>query len=511
MGRKILFITTDQMRHDALGCNGGIVARTPVLDSLARNGINYLRAHNQNVVCMPARATIITGQYVATHGVWMNGVALPEDTPTIAHWLAQHGYRTALFGKAHFEPWLGAPEKYYENRMARLGETGPHRGFERMELANHFNTRHAHYDVWLEQNHPRALDGFYPMTTAQGRQNTVGGGETGAIQVWDNPMPRELYHTDWVADRTIAWLDTLPADADWFVWLSFPDPHHPWDPPAAERARLDWRNVPLPRLYPGDAATAAQWLAAKPRHWRGYFDGSVWSNLESPRDFRPCDLTADQVREINAMIHIENELIDEACGRVLDCVQRHGWGADTDVIFTTDHGELQGDFGLIFKGPYHCDALMRLPLIWRPAPAAAVPSASVTAPVGHVDLAQTFCRIAGIDEPDWVEGQALPVSNEEAVVQQRQRVLTEWDSEHGPVEMHIRTIYRDGYICSAYEKGSLYDGTEGELYDLSSDPDARVNLWDDPALKVRRTDLVADLYDSLPPRRTPRLERGAPV
>ena len=78
-------------------------------------------------------------------------------------------------------------------------------------------------------------------------QNTAGGGATGAIQVWDNPMPREVYHTDWVADRTIAWLDTLPADADWFVWLSFPDPHHPWDPPASERSRVDWRDVPLPR------------------------------------------------------------------------------------------------------------------------------------------------------------------------------------------------------------------------------------------------------------------------
>ena len=77
--------------------------------------------------------------------------------------------------------------------------------------------------------------------------------------------------------------------------------------------------------------------------------------------------------------------------------------------------------------------------------------------------------------------------------------------------MHIRTIYRDGYMCSAYEKGSLYDGTEGELYDLNTDPDARVNLWDDPCATNLRTDLVADLYDNLPPRRTPRLIRGAPV
>ena len=129
------------MRFYALGCNGGKIARTPVIDRLAREGINYQRAHNQNVVCMPARATIMTGQHVSTHGVWMNGVALPEDTPTIAHWLKDHGYETALLGKAHFEPWLGDPAIFFENRMAAENNTGPHRGFDHMELANHFFSR----------------------------------------------------------------------------------------------------------------------------------------------------------------------------------------------------------------------------------------------------------------------------------------------------------------------------------------------------------------------------------
>jgi arylsulfatase A-like enzyme len=50
MGRKILFITTDQMRFDALGCNGGKVARTPAIDALAKEGVNYTRAHGQSVV-----------------------------------------------------------------------------------------------------------------------------------------------------------------------------------------------------------------------------------------------------------------------------------------------------------------------------------------------------------------------------------------------------------------------------------------------------------------------------
>ena len=82
--RKILLVTTDQQRYDTLGCNGGIVARTPVVDALAAAGHRYERAHPQSVVCMPSRSTILTGQHPSTHGVWMNGVPLPTDAPSVA-------------------------------------------------------------------------------------------------------------------------------------------------------------------------------------------------------------------------------------------------------------------------------------------------------------------------------------------------------------------------------------------------------------------------------------------
>ncbi len=506
--RNILLITTDQMRYDAIGCNGGEVARTPTIDGLAARGINYRRAHNQNVVCMPARATIITGQHVASHGVWMNGVSLPEDTPTIAHHLADHGYRTGLVGKAHFEPWLGDPGIYFENRMAAEHHNGPHRGFERMELANHFFEGHSHYDRWMEANHPAEKAKCYPMVTDKG-QNTIGRGDTGAIQVWPTDIPKEIYHTDWVADRTISWLNEIGNDP-FFCWMSFPDPHHPWDPPASEVSRVDWRNVPLPALYSEQREEVEAMLADKPKHWRGYYDGSIWTNLESPREFRPCDLTPDQIREINAMNHIENELIDEAIGRVLATLEQDGRLDNTDVFFTTDHGELQGDFGLLFKGPYHCDALMRLPMVW--APATGTVGSEVNEPVGHLDLAATFCDIAGIETPSWVEGRVLPRTDEEAHAQQREHVLTEWDSEHGKVDMHLKSIYhRDGWLLTAYEPSTLYDGSEGELYNLNEDPEQRVNRWDDPALASLQSDLKAQLYDSLPAPRAPRLERGAPV
>jgi arylsulfatase A-like enzyme len=232
----------------------------------------------------------------------------------------------------------------------------------------------------------------------------------------------------------------------------------------------------------------------------------------------------DNIREINAMVHIMNEMIDEACGRVLDRVAARGWDNDTDVFFTTDHGELQGDYGLIFKGPFHTDSLMRLPFVWRPAPSAGVDTAVVNEPVGHIDLAPTFCEIAGVAQPDWMQGAPLPT----APGNDRERVLCEWDSQMPGYGMHLRTIYRDGWLCTTYEKSTVgepngledfftstgmfgggigpiskiaYDGTEGELYKVDEDPHQWENRWDDPGCKAIKEDLVADLYDHLPKER----------
>ena len=96
MGRKILFITTDQMRYDALGCNGGTVARTPVADGLAAAGVRFERAYCANVICTPARSTMLTGQYPRTHGAIANGVPLPDD----ARVTARRGTRDVSVGSA---------------------------------------------------------------------------------------------------------------------------------------------------------------------------------------------------------------------------------------------------------------------------------------------------------------------------------------------------------------------------------------------------------------------------
>ena len=198
------------------------------------------------------------------------------------------------------------------------------------------------------------------------------------------------------------------------------------------------------------------------------------------------------------------------------------------MVFTTDHGELQGDFGFVYKGPYHVDALMRLPYIWRPAPNARVTPAVVNQPVEQVDLAPTFCAIAGVEPPSWMQGRALPVSDDGS----RQRAICEWDSQFPGYGFHFRSLYRDGFVLTRYEPSTpgqpngleenwpqfaavgttiKYDGSEGELYDLRNDPLQWQNLWDDPKSRSLKSDLIADLYDNLPEERSPKLKVEAPA
>ena len=188
MGRKILFVTTDQQRYDTLGCNGGTLARTPVVDALAARGVRYERAVPQSVVCMPSRSTMLTGQHPA-----MNGVPLPVDAPSVAAELQRAGYRTALIGKAHFEPYLDPFGRFTENMLAIEGvettdqpwfdgTTGPHRGFEHLEFATHGAAGQHHYARWLREHHPEAVGMYYATLDRSVNVNAAGGGDTDAPQ-----------------------------------------------------------------------------------------------------------------------------------------------------------------------------------------------------------------------------------------------------------------------------------------------------------------------------------------
>jgi arylsulfatase A-like enzyme len=528
--RNVLLITVDQMRHDALGVTGNPVVSTPNLDALAAAGIRYDRAHVPNVTCTPSRSSLLTGQYPRTHGSWGIGVPLPAEAPSIADHLSTiAGYRTGLVGKAHFEPTWDPDLRFAENRLAAEGLNGPYRGFDYVAFAGHGGTG-GHYGRWLATEHPE-WSAAYMDLSARSSHPTRGFSEsTGAPDLVPNSIPTELHHTAWVTDEAIRFMDRQRTSTrPWFLWVSYPDPHHPWDPPRDELGRIPWRNRPVPDFYPGSPEQAARVLAGKPAHWMGYWNGT-FKNECSRGDWSASQLTSDQLREISAAVDVEVELIDDGIGRILSSLSASGWDQSTDIIFTSDHGELQGEFGLLFKGPFHCDALMRVPLLWRPAPAVDMTRGSVVrTPVRMMDIAATICTSAGLTVPKWMEALPLPVDESRPALP----LITEYDSPSPNVGLHLRTIHLDGYTCTVYEKTTIGDGSglqidipeftvgapspyryrgdEGELYDLRDDPGELRNLWDASQHRELREELVRTLYATRPVRRHdwPRVE--APV
>ncbi|MCJ8336291.1 MAG: sulfatase-like hydrolase/transferase, partial [Epibacterium sp.] len=501
---RILFITVDEQRFDALGCTGGKVAKTPRLDGLAYEGIVYERAYVTNPTCMPSRASIMTGQHPATHGLTTNGISLPLEAPSFAEHLKDSGYRTALIGKAHLQPVMGEPERYWEVGAAGRGNTGPYRGFEHVLVSSHGKgVARNHYQVWMEKNAPEEFKCYLSQTTDDGKMNASGGGDTGAIQVHENKISKENYHTYWLADRSNEWIDERSEDEDWFLWLSFGDPHHPYQPPSSELGRVNWRDLDLPDAHQGTPEAVREQLATKPGHWSDFYEGVAHPATEIPMDFIPKDMTNDQVREINARIHIMNELVDEAIGNVLDKLAERGWLEDTHIIFTSDHGSMQGDYGMMFKGPFHVDSLIRIPLIWRPASGFDFDKGRTSQPVSLLDLAPSFCKAAGVSSGDWMQGDVLPLHQNA----ERDFVICEWDQDCRGVHIQISSIVSEDYICSRYARTNRYPSGDGELYSYADDPHQQNNLWDDPTYRTVRDTLLKKLDENLPPRRAEKLER----
>ena len=478
-----------------------------MVDRLAAEGIRFERAHPQSVVCMPSRSTILTGQHPSTHGVWMNGVPLPVDAPSVAEVLHGAGYRTALVGKAHFEPFLDPFLRFAENGLAADGHRAPRRAPPRLRAprAGHpRGHRAAPLRPVADGRAPRGRwAGSTRPSTARSRSTPPAAATPAPPRSRSTRSTATWYHTDWVADRTMAWLDSLGADDDWFCWMSFPDPHHPWDPPAVRGGadRLARRPAARPATRE-DRAEREAVLDAKPRHWRLWYDGTLVSNYEAPADWVPATLTADQVREVNARNAVECELIDEALGRVLGRIAARGWADDLDVVFTTDHGELQGDFGLLFKGPYHVDALMRLP-----AGVASGPErrrrrpAVVTRPVGLVDLAPTLLRHRrDRGRRSGCRAGRLPVDDADAEPAASSACSPSGTASCSAPSVHLRTIMRRrlgvhrlpaGHRRTTAPRASSTTSTTTRC-SRSTGGTTR------PCAAVR-DDLVADLWDHQPP------------
>jgi arylsulfatase A-like enzyme len=490
--RNVLLILTDQQRQDSIGAyggpGGGFWPVTPALDRLAGEGTRFERCYGTNPFCCPSRASILTGLYPRTHGLWDNGVQFDDvRATTLGDLLRPQGYRTGCVGKLHLNAWFrehpprGYEESqdYWQKHPELRDWHGPYCGFDEVELTIghvHYSTRGGHYSSYLEEASPEAIG----LLT---RERALV--DHGYVETWHNAIPEPYHYNTWIADRTIAMIDRLAAPgggagaerAPFFVQCSFPDPHHPFSAcePYASMFSPDEMPSPLP---PSD-----EHLAAMPPHYRRAYLGD---DHEFARN-RPFerDVAGAPLREMMAQMHGMVTHVDRCIGRVIAHLEARGLLEETLVVFTTDHGELLGDHGFLLKGPFFYQALLNLPLIVRcPGVAPGVRHEVVS----HTDLVPTVLDCLGSEVPAYLPGFSLRGHLEGWPGHVRDAALT----EYRPSGENIKVLHSPEWKYVYY-----HDRPHGELFHLSEDPDERHNRYADPAYAAERRRLHDRLLGEL--------------
>ena len=487
---NFLFIITDQHRADHLGCYGNAVVKTPNIDSLAVSGKLWERFYVANPICMPNRASIMTGRMCSVHGARHNGIPLSKDQTTFVELLKDAGYKTGLIGKSHLQSFTGLPasntfqpdkdkitpsphlrDAFKNNRHSEDYDlevtsqwdkplanrlNGDFYGFEHVEIAaNHADQASGDYLLWAREQ--RA-----DFDQLVGPENAMPHNRASAPQAWRTAVPEELYSTNWIADRSEQWLsEQTKNDEPFFLQMSFPDPHHPFTPPGKYWDMYSPEDIELPASF--DQGVLPPILAMQ----------QAMKNGTDPRDNQsPFAVTADEARTITALTYGMITMIDDAIGRVIAKLDALNLRENTVVIFTSDHGDYMGDHGLMLKLLLHYQGLVKVPFIWNEHGSTHGHDVS-KALSSSIDIAATILARAGIQPYNGLQGRDLfsdQAPDSVIIEEDSQRLMTGFERLQ-----RVRTIVTERY------RMSLRAGEDwNELYDLHNDPHELKNLYDDP-------------------------------
>ncbi|MBN9408760.1 MAG: sulfatase-like hydrolase/transferase [Burkholderiales bacterium] len=494
---SFLLFVTDQQRADHLGCYGDPVVRTPAIDGLALQGCVFDDFHVATPICQPNRASLMTGRLPSAHGLTLNGRELSQGETTFVDMLRQAGWRTALAGKCHLQNITGLPPVWpspqerlpRDARHLHPGDYGqenarrwadddrfelalPYYGFEQVRLTiGHADEQQGHWRRWLRAQLPDADRLIGPDNAVPTPSLALGA----LRQAWRTRVPEELYPTAYIAGQACTMLREFAAgERPFFLQCSFPDPHHPFTPPG--------RYWSLHR--PGDMALPASFHAdlVDPPPPIAWLRAARAGRAAGPVGYASFACSEQEAREALALNYGSIACIDDAVRRVLAELAALGLDDDTVVMFTSDHGELLGERGLMFKGGLHYGALTRVPFVWRDTVdrrrAARSPVLAQT-----TDIAPTVLARAGLLPAHGMQGRSLLAPMAQPGTPLRDALLIEEESQRRdfglPGRLRMRTLRTAGHRLT------IYDGQPwGELYDLREDPMELRNLWNSqPALR----------------------------
>lgn len=478
--RNVLLITSDQQHWRTMGCYDPAL-RTPYLGRLAAEGLRADRAYCPNPTCTPTRASIITGLLPSQHGAYSLGTRLDPAVPTVGDRLRAAGLRTSLIGKAHFQPlrshprWPGIegyPELHDYERWRAF--RGPWYGFDHVELVrNHADEGHvgSHYGLWLDERCPDWRRWFRKP-----------GGTSEACRRGAWGLPEELHYNRWIEQRTIAALEAARRDgAPCFTWASFPDPHPPYLVSGRWAEMYRPEDMQVPDGTGDDIGRWPPYLARTREALPSYDDWRETGGNHMHGCHSHCHDRAELAHDI-AIYHGMMAFVDDCVGGILRALERLGMADDTLVVFTTDHGHFFGQHGLIAKGPFHFEDMVRVPFLAR-LPGAIAPGTVSDALLSLIDIAPTMLSALGLEQDRGMAGvDQLPVWTG-AAASARDHVLVE--NRHQPHLLHLDT-YIDRRWKLTVHRGNPW----GELYDLERDPGEHRNLWDDPAAQDAKRDVL---------------------
>ncbi len=481
---NVLFLITDAQRADHLGCTGNLIIKTPNLDRLANEGIRFTNHFCTNPICMPNRATLATGVYPNVHGVRSNGINLRLTIPTIIQTLNKRGWYTAAIGKIHHQYWLGPFRhksrsaesitdwaiKRDKNYPVRENFPLPYYGYQEVEVVSgNGSVCSGHYLQWLEEKSPEQANRM--KKRVQNYDNL--------FSLFCDEIPEELYNTTYVKERTIAFLERY-ANGDYgnkpfYLHCSFPDPHYPLFPPQQYRDMYKPDKVKLPPNF------------TDIRNLYGHkFLGPHLKNPPFKKAFLR-ESSEEEVRKITALTYAAVSYVDYTIGQILAALDKLGYSDNTIVVFMSDHGDLMGDHGLLFKGPCPFNGVLQLPLIWK-VPGLTKPAVSDSL-VSSIDYPKTILNTLNIPErhqpPDMQGFDINPIlknPNEKV----KDSIFIENDEEIGPLEARLRHLITENYKITIYEGMSNF----GDIYDRKNDPNELNNLWYDNNYKDIRFKLV---------------------
>jgi arylsulfatase A-like enzyme len=513
-GPNFLFFITDQHRADHLGCYGNSVVKTPNIDKLAAAGTRFDRFYVATPICMPNRATLMTGRMPSLHGARQNGIPLSLTATTFVDILRAAGYETALIGKCHLQsingnpPVIGMPQedpnrisppdnlREADNSLMQYGRydqelpstwerepnfepTLPYYGFNHVELAiGHGDKAVGHYDRWLKAREANA-------DSLRGANNQLPGNTYVAPQAWRTRIPEELYPTTFVTERTIEYLEQYcrsEMSRPFFLQCSFPDPHHPFTPPGSYWDMYDPRSIKLPSSFHSGEHPV-------PSHLQRLYEERALdrSNRDGQRTFA---VTEREAREAIALTYGMISMIDDSIGRIVERIETLGLHSSTVIVFSSDHGDFMGDHQLLLKGALHYRGLIRVPFIWSD-PEAAARNIVNSGLNGTIDIASTILDRAGLAAYNGIQGRSL-LAAVEGHATGYDSMLIEEHQRRG--YMGFQNNFRARSLITQDHRLTIYEGAEwGELYDFRQDPDESNNLWEISSSHEIRCDLTEKL------------------